>query len=192
MFYDCWIARDMKGDTFFDIDSQGGWHDAHILFPFNPATKEKYERNETIQVFSCWNGGVVMPAEPFLEPKRGKKKPLRFRDARQGECGGGEPTMLCKDMWYMGYGKIAVVPTVNVGYWNESSIKDVVGFVSNVTDAGAIEGIGVKVDWQSEPPEKVRCGASLAGQRWKPWNNGLDGSDFDLKNETDTGRKLID
>jgi hypothetical protein len=32
----------------------------------------------------------------------------------------GEPTLFCKDMWHEGYGRIAVIPSVNVGYDEES------------------------------------------------------------------------
>jgi len=35
----------------------------------------------------------------------------------------GEPTLFCKDMWHEEYGKIAVIPSVNVGYNDEESRK---------------------------------------------------------------------
>jgi alpha-1,3-mannosyltransferase len=35
----------------------------------------------------------------------------------------GEPTLFCKDMWHEGFGRIAVVPSVNVGYDDEESMK---------------------------------------------------------------------
>lgn len=55
---------------------------------------------------------------------------IRFRTVKRGKGDSedqeyymGEPTLFCKDMWHKGYGRIAVVPSVNVGYDNEESTK---------------------------------------------------------------------
>lgn len=72
----------------------------------------------------------------------------------------------------MGYGKIAVIPTVNLGYYNQTDIKVPKGYVSNYTNNGVEKG-GVKIDWQLEAPERVKCGPDLRGLRWMPWNDSL-------------------
>ena len=41
---------------------------------------------------------------------------LMCRGLLETECMQGEPQLLCKDLWRMGYGKIAAVPTVNLEY----------------------------------------------------------------------------
>ena len=41
---------------------------------------------------------------------------IRFHLAYQDECHLGELTHFAKDMWIEGYKKIAIVPTINIGY----------------------------------------------------------------------------
>lgn len=42
-------------------------------------------------------------------------------EGKDEECYTGEPTLFCKAMWHEGYGRIAVVPSVDVGYDDEES-----------------------------------------------------------------------
>ncbi len=157
-FYDVWIARTIKGDSFFDIPPDGNWNSAWNLFWNEPETQSRYGQHQPFQVFSCWNGAAVFTAGPILEEN------VRFRGPREGECMQGEPQLFCKDLWERGYGKIAVVPGVSLEYSDERGreIKGLKGYTAQWrVDAG--------IEWKG-PPERVRCMASYEKQFWEPWN----------------------
>ena len=99
---------------------------------------------------------------------------MRFRAAREGECHQGEPQLFCKDLWYAGHGKVAVVPSVNLEYddAHAKQIKALKGYTSQWTgdeEAG--------IEWKGSPPEKVKCMAGYANQEWRPWDEALPGVD---------------
>ncbi|KAL9101069.1 MAG: hypothetical protein Q9163_003632 [Psora crenata] len=166
-FYDVWIARGMNGDTFFNIPEDGSWDSALDLFWNNPSAQERQRTGKPFQVFSCWNGATAFTAKPFLESK------IRFRTAYEHECPQGEPKTLCTEMWHLGYGKIAVIPSVNLEYSDEAGkrIKAEKGYVSQFV-GGTDEG-GERIEWESTPPSTVKCMPNYANQTWVPWEEQL-------------------
>jgi len=82
----------------------------------------------------------------------------------------GEPTIFCKEFWHLGYGKIAVIPSVNLEYTDENSrkIKKDKGYVSSLIDEE-----NELIEWQG-PPEKVKCAPNWYSQAWLPWDESLD------------------
>lgn len=165
-FYDVWIARDMSGNSFFNIPPDGNWDSAWDLFSNNDATKWRYRAYKPFQVFSCWNGIAVFTATPILEDG------IRFRSAGVGECYPGEPILFCRDLWGLGYGRIAVVPSVGVAYeeGRAREVKELRGYVADVVED---EGEGDLIVWEGRPPELVKCFWSYANQQWLPWNESL-------------------
>ena len=127
-FYDIWIARGMTGDTFWQIEDNGAWSLHWDLFWNDKQASKGLVTGQPFQVFTCWNGAVVFTARPILEQR------ISFRQPREGECFSGEPALFCKDLWREGHGKIAVIPSVNLGYSVEDSkrIKSRRGYVSDV------------------------------------------------------------
>ncbi|KAB5576278.1 cryptococcal mannosyltransferase 1-domain-containing protein [Coniochaeta sp. 2T2.1] len=166
-FYDVWIARGMNGDNFFEIPPDGNWNSAWNIFWNNPAAQERFNSHQPFQVFSCWNGAVAFTAKPIVE------KTITFRapNVEAGECMQGEPQLFCKDLWFRGYGKIATVPAVNLEYSDEAAkkIKEAKGYTSQWVGKRADEGI----DWQLDPPEKVKCIPNYENQFWQAWNETL-------------------
>ncbi|KAK8055994.1 alpha-1-3-mannosyltransferase CMT1 [Apiospora rasikravindrae] len=169
LFYDSYIARSANGDLFFDIPPETGsfGHGVDGLFWNEPVARARLEAHLPFQVFSCWNGAVSFAARPILERK------LTFRAAREdlGECYGGEPQLFCKDMAFQGYGKIAVVPSVNLEYsvGKGETLKKLKGYVSSlVGDDSTKENI----TWQP-PPDQVKCMPTFNNQYWRPWNDTL-------------------
>ncbi|KAL8669486.1 MAG: hypothetical protein Q9168_005920 [Polycauliona sp. 1 TL-2023] len=162
-FYDVWIARGMNGDSFFNIPPDGNWNSAWHLFWNNPEASEKLNAGKPFQVFSCWNGAVTFTAKPIVQQK------LKFRPAAPSECHQGEPKSFCRDLWALGHGKIAVVPSVNLEYSDDAGkrIKSLKGYVSRFTDGGDEDD---KIEWQAKPPEKVKCIPSYDKQTWRPWD----------------------
>ena len=162
-FYDVWIARGMNGDSFFNIPPDGSWDSAWHLFWNNPEALEKLNAGKPFQVFSCWNGAVTFTAKPIVQQK------LRFRSSVAQECPQGEPKSFCKDLWLLGYGKIAVVPSVNLEYNDEGGekIKSAKGYVSRFVGGGDEND---KIEWQEKPPEKVKCIPKYENQYWRPWD----------------------
>jgi alpha-1,3-mannosyltransferase len=166
-FYDVWVARGMTGDTFFNIPEDGNWNSAWNLFWNDHDSRSNLEAGLPFQVFSCWNGIAAFTAQPFLQTK------MEFRPANEKECFQGEPEIFCKDMWFHGYGKIAVVPSVNVGYSVEETkkLKDLKGHVSKWA---SVENDQRRIAWKNEPPALVKCiPAGYDKQIFVPWNEGL-------------------
>ncbi|OZJ06553.1 hypothetical protein BZG36_00525 [Bifiguratus adelaidae] len=109
LFYDNWVARDITGLSFYKDPSA----------PIRSASADLYTRGIPFQSYCCWNGMNVMNPKPFYEHG------VRFRKGQDtidpnipdtGECGASECSLLCKDFWHTGYGKVVHVPRVKVAY----------------------------------------------------------------------------
>jgi alpha-1,3-mannosyltransferase len=169
-FYDVWIARGMNGNSFFNIPEDGNWNSAWSLFWDNPESLVRYNAHKPFQVFSCWNGATAFTAKPLLEQK------IKFRSKFGNECYQGEPQLFCKDMWHLGYGKILVVPSVNLEYSDEAArkIKSLKGYVSQwVNQDGDIDDPLVQVVWEKAPPPLIKCMSPMGNQKWLPWDYEL-------------------
>ncbi|KAI4115008.1 MAG: hypothetical protein LQ338_007927 [Usnochroma carphineum] len=164
LFYDVWVARSMTGDIFFNIPPSGLWKYARNLLWDDPVAKRRLDAKKPFQAFACWNGMAAMSAKPFVE--RG----IRFRRSSGGECYMGEPTLLCKDFWAYGFGRILVVPSVWVAYSRNASVevKEKQGFVEhNVKDITADPRVEEMVEWEAEPPSRIKCPIpSYAEPQW--------------------------
>ncbi|KAL7812363.1 cryptococcal mannosyltransferase 1 domain-containing protein [Trichoderma aethiopicum] len=166
-FYDVWIARGINGDSFFHIPASGSWGEAHKLLWNAPDERARLERMRPFQAFACWNGATVFSARPIAEGLR-----FRTNHHKVGECFQGEPVLFCKDMWWRGYGKIAVVPSVNLEYTNKNGkrIKELKGFVSDIVrDEDEAED---RIEWAG-PPDKVLCMPTWKDQFFQRWNKSL-------------------
>lgn len=172
LFYDVWVSRALNGDLFFDIPApQTNWDHAKDLFWNEPVARARLAAMKPFQVFACWNGAVVFTAEPLV------KNEVAFRSSRGLECFQGEPQVFCKDLWYKGYGKIMVVPSVNLEYTDPlgRQTKKEKGYVSDciVGEEEERNGTSLLIPWQLEPPEKVKCMPTFDRQSWMPWNESL-------------------
>jgi len=167
-FYDVWIAGGMTDDTFFNIPEDGNWNSAWNLFWNDDKTKQRLNAHRPFQVFSCWNGATAFTAKPILEHT------IKFRSPNEKECYHGEPKLFCKDMWHHGYGKIAVVPTVNLVYSDDQArqIKALKGYASEMVGNDA-EDNETKIEWEPSPPPNVKCMPSYNAQSWPAWDDGL-------------------
>lgn len=167
-FYDVWIARGMNGDSFFEIPADGNWNSAWNLFWNNPTAKERLMVGKPFQLFSCWNGAAVFAAKPLIEKK------TQFRATREHECRQGEPQIFCKEMWYHGYGRIAVVPSVNLEYSDEAGkkIKSAKGYVSRWAEIEGVEA-STRIEWEKKPPSTVKCIPNYQNQTVVPWDEQL-------------------
>eukprot|EP00762_Andalucia_godoyi_P001417 ANDGO_04918.mRNA.1 hypothetical protein len=99
-FYDSWVTRDITGHMFEDFFPHTNHH----------ASREKLARGVPTEVYSCWNGAVVMSAVPFM------RKDLRFRSNDPGTCYHSECFLVCEDLRALGYDRIFVNPAVRVSY----------------------------------------------------------------------------
>ena len=167
-FYDVWIARGMNGDSFFNIPPDGNWNSAWNIFWNNPTAQQRQRAGQPFQVFSCWNGAVALTAKPLIEDE------IRFRGSHEDECFQGEPKIFAKEMWYHGYGKIAVIPSVNLEYSDEAAkkIKSQKGYVSKWVEK-VEPNQGLRVEWDPTPPDKVKCIPSYDNQTWLLWDEAL-------------------
>ncbi|CAO1601096.1 hypothetical protein XANCAGTX0491_004760 [Xanthoria calcicola] len=166
LFYDIWIARSMTGDIFFNIPPSGLWKHATNLLWDDPERKRRLEAHTPFQVFACWNGMAAIGAKAFTE------KEIRFRRNREGECYMGEPTLLAKDLWKEGLGRILVVPSVWVAYSHRASVRVKLekGYVeANLQGGGMGKGMQEMVEWDEKPPSLIKCPMpSYSDPRWVP------------------------
>ncbi|KZP08913.1 glycosyltransferase family 69 protein [Athelia psychrophila] len=100
----------------------------------DPLTLGHLTRLEPFQVFSCWNGAVVLPAAAFVSGVGGEalgeqdqgdargtgQGAVRFRTAKNDESEVTERQSECfilpVDLWKRGMGRIQVVPRASVSY----------------------------------------------------------------------------
>lgn len=166
VFYDVWVARTLTGNPFFYIPADGSWDYAWDLFPYDTEAKKRYSQLRPFQVFSCWNGATAFSAQPILEG-------LRFRNATNGECHQGEPQLFGKDLWLRGYGKLAVVPSVNLEYGVENGkrIKSYKGYTEDNVANHDLEGD--RFEWVTKPPSNVLCQHGWHNQYLQPWDYGF-------------------
>lgn len=164
-YYDSWVGRSMSGNLFFEMPPRGSSTQfAGDLFWDHPQSRIRFDRGQPIQVYSCWNGLVTIEGRPFLD------RSLAFRASHQAECYNSEAVNLAKDMWRMGIGKIAAIPSVNVGYSSLEALaaKEVRGYVTDHVDLDQPEDLSQteRITWQG-PPRMVKCiYRDWGGQYW--------------------------
>ncbi|OAP54909.1 hypothetical protein AYL99_10609 [Fonsecaea erecta] len=159
-FVDVGASRGMTGDKFVYAEDSS-IDPNNTFFRHDPKTKTRFEARVPFQVYSCWNGGAVFTAQPLLRHN------VTFRVSRGDECHMGEPLLLCKDFWKYGYGRIAVVPSVNIGYNDDEArqTKKRYGFATEIVqrvEQDDLEDVGgairhSKIRWQTAPPKTVKC-----------------------------------
>lgn len=110
---------------------------------------------------------MAFTAEPVLNSE------VAFRGSKSGECYQGEPQLFCKDLWYVGHNKIAVVPSVNLEYSDErgKDIKVSKGYTSRWVGSEADNKS--QIDWKPNPPDQVKCMEFLGMAEWRAWNETL-------------------
>ncbi|ETI28014.1 hypothetical protein G647_00463 [Cladophialophora carrionii CBS 160.54] len=170
-FYDSWIGRSMNGDMFVEVPQSGSFEFASNLFWNDEEARRHIDERLPLQVFACWNGAVAFKAEPLLLHH------LMFRAPYKDECYTGEPTLFCKDLWALGYGRIAVIPSVNVGYNDEQSkgAKEKHGYASgNIQQTEHDKALSTAIKWEKSPPALVKCQPDWRHSSWAPWDDALE------------------
>lgn len=163
IFYDIYVARSIVGETFWQIAQDGGWQFSANLFWADRETRARYLQHQPFQVYACWNGGAVISARPIME------RQIRFRRNIEAECYMGEPTLFAKDLWRLGLGRIQVVPTVNVGYDNQTEeARDLHGRVQDYLNMTRADAQTELLQWQESPPSLVKCMAQFHEPYWVP------------------------
>ncbi|KJZ77543.1 hypothetical protein HIM_03267 [Hirsutella minnesotensis 3608] len=169
-FRDIWTARSMDGDSFYEASTDGSPKTAAKLFANAKETQARFMSGRPFQVFSCWNGVAAFAAKPLLDG-------LRFRAPKDtpDECKHPETHLFCKDLWFGGHGRIAVVPTVSLGNSIDKAreIKEAKGFVSDLVSKQ--DPNDDSIDWKTTPPAKVKCMPPGKRQSWQNWNQALSG-----------------
>ena len=121
------------------------------------------------QELSSWKGAAVFTAKPLIEKK------IIFRGPREYECRQGEPKIFYKEMWHYGYGRIAVVTSVNLEYRDEAAkkIKSSKGYVSRWAENEEGGGVSTLIEWEKSPPATVNCIPNCQNQTFIPWDEKL-------------------
>jgi len=100
-FYDSWVTRDLNGDRFHN----------HYPYVRHLPSQQLLRRGEPFEVISCWNGAIVMDAQPFLQHH------LRVHgNPPEASCYHSECYYVCRDFEMLNYSRIYVNPQVKLGY----------------------------------------------------------------------------
>lgn len=166
-FHDASDSRTLTGESFSRAPEDKSWDEAWDLFWNDHETKSRYSAHLPFQVFSCWSGAVIFSADPILYGN------VMFRNGHSGECFQGEPELFCKDLWYKGWGKIAVVPSVSLEYSDDHgrALKALRGYTSKWV--GPEQDKNSKIRWQQDPPQQVKCMEVTGKPEWRPWDETL-------------------
>ena len=129
IFYDAWVARTLDGLPLRAMPPYVAPESAAPLlrkvaraglsFPDYTRAVNAIElavvepQPEVVQLQCCWNGVVVVKAEPFYTG-------LVFRSDLPGECGASECSHFCSDMRALNYTRVAMHHGVRVAYNNET------------------------------------------------------------------------
>lgn len=163
-FYDTWVTRALNGEPigeplmwFFD------------RFRGDPVGKARFEKGLPVQVYSCWNGISVFLPHPF-------ELGIKFRTVQDGstECPASECSLLDKDLWNAGMGRIGIVPRVRVAYGFD--VFDDIFQGQLEIDRGyyadSSKRKDEKIEWR-EGPENVVCYGlpTFPGARHPGWKN---------------------
>jgi len=138
IFYDAWVARTLDGLPLRAMPPYVAPESAVPLmrkvarlglsFPDYTRAVNAIElavvepQPEVVQLQCCWNGVVVVKAEPFYAG-------LVFRSKLPGECGASECSHFCRDMRALNYTRVAMHHGVRVAYnietWHRARALDV-------------------------------------------------------------------
>ncbi|WWC65904.1 uncharacterized protein I303_108526 [Kwoniella dejecticola CBS 10117] len=179
-YYDIWVGRTIDtGDLFYPIE-WSWWTPSSDLFSNSPGSKKRYANLEPFQVFSSWNALAILSPKPFLPPHD-----VRFRrgDLAKGECAASECTLIASDFWKDGYGKVMVVPSVQLAYERDVAFDIMAELAKQKSGLSWVDDVPPKsldstVEWIKKPPQKVRC---------HPWPevNGLSANVWETKSWVD-------
>ncbi|KZS96930.1 hypothetical protein SISNIDRAFT_450700 [Sistotremastrum niveocremeum HHB9708] len=177
--YDRWVIRAISGRAFYLVsDLSAYFHSIWRLFrrpvppvlPDDPTSRELFERDLPMQVFSCWNGMAAISADVFLPPfnvhfrtAHNDLKQKGLKTDKESEC-----FLICVDLWKKGFGKIAVVKRASVAY-------DVAQY-ERVRKDRTIELVPSDAEerilWQKDPPRAVAYHdwSKWETERWGTWD----------------------
>ncbi|KAK3324647.1 glycosyltransferase family 69 protein [Cercophora scortea] len=175
-FSSLWSSRALNGDLLAKIffpsspdylkEKEAEQQQPDLVLANHPASRARLQANLPFQVFACHSGLAAYAAQPLADHRVG------FRGPRDGECFQGETQLFCKDMWRTGFGRIAVVPSVNVGCSSGGHLR-VGGGGGDGGRVKRVKGFEGRIVWQEEPPERVVCMPGFGDQTWLAWDEGL-------------------
>ncbi|KAM5345843.1 hypothetical protein ACJ41O_011704 [Fusarium nematophilum] len=158
--------RGMNGAKFGRFQAQEMTEESIVLE--SPKDQARLDEKRPFQVYSCWGGAVAFRASHLVDGE------VYFRRARpkQGGCKLSDTTLFCKDMWFRGHGRVAVIPSVNLldVYKEGYNVKRVRGYASELVREQDLEGD--QISWVEKPPREVDCGNPITPQ-WQAWNASL-------------------
>ncbi len=142
------------GDIFYPIP-HGWWSPSDDLFPDSPVAKASFEQLVPFQAFASWNGIAVLQAAPFLPPHD-----VRFRRSNTtlNECASSECLLVCSDFWKLGFGKVQIVPSVQVAYERDVAVQTENDMQRSRKSLGWMDGV---------PPMKK----AQTQEQTLPWRN---------------------
>lgn len=136
------------------------WSPSSDIFPTSPSTRARASSMLPFQAAACWNGIALLRTSSLL-PITDANPPhaffptidtsaTHFRRSRpeEGECAQAEVSLICKDLWRKGRGRILVVPGVRLAYERHVAVnsRDAVG-ASGVAYGTSAWGLQEQVAW---------------------------------------------
>lgn len=157
-----------SGDLFYPIRDEW-WSPSEDILESSPHSRSAYETLSPFQAFSSWNALAVLSPTPFLPPFN-----VRFRrsNLKLDECAASECTLIASDFWKYGWGRVQVVPSVQLAYSHKVADETARALKRRKAILGWRNGVppakhDSRIKWAKDAPQRVRC---------HPWpeTNGLD------------------
>jgi len=180
-FYDKWVATDLNGHHALPPNVGGGAPERLLhkrpgaWLPLRADKKAcgseppepcaaKFEQPS--QVYCCWNGIAVFDARPFYEGARFRWAAGLDPDSpHSGECAASECSLMCKDLWHIGSGRVLLDPAVQLAYSYRTHANRVRYF-----SKGAAGAVPPEVKLNAPQPDAWDCyGLAQPGQRGIRW-----------------------
>lgn len=152
-YYDVWVGRTVDtGDLFYPMDpSLEKWQPSSDVFADSPASRKAFDSLEPFPVFSSWNGLAVLDPRPLLGSSSpafsSNTRGVRFRSASADahECAASECALICSDYWKAGFGKVQVVPSVQLAYDRGTAMETEQMMQKQRRELGWVNGVPKKM-----------------------------------------------
>jgi len=164
-FYDTWVSRTTSGQLM----------SSYYPYFHHPTDVQMMRKMDSVPVYSCWNGMVVLPLSPFTN------NGLHFRSWTEGtelrspilshndtkvysnQCAVSECQLIMKDLYVLNYRRVYINPRVRVTYHiNDARLLTILGpFLDFWADWFLVPK---HFSEEKDQPLHVACGNAMAMQ----------------------------
>ncbi|KAK9813069.1 hypothetical protein WJX72_008387 [[Myrmecia] bisecta] len=154
--YDIWVARDAIGRRF------------NTEWPYvnDQPSQQRMRAGMPFPVKCCWNGILVLDAQPFHSG-------LRFRSRRPQDCYACAESLLCEDLMRSGHDQFWLDPVVQVAYEHDEAVllhSSMTAFINDTQWADVMSAPPVDMDYYPKKALITCCDKADDTEGPKNWD----------------------